>query len=179
MADTICHTSKLPRARGGRDTSFDRLLASPGKYQDAQAGRARAAASKRPRAANVIPNRTSLCARPPAIGAFPAIRAWAWLRCRWPGNARSIGDICRQLKDTARNAGRDSRCCRSMSPRTIWWHADGLWSWPRARPGKPASGGRTGPGMDRQPAQSAHHKASPPPVSKVVIASASSQRARA
>ena len=42
----------------------------------------------------------------------------------WEG--KTPGEICRQIKDPARNGGRDLACCMSTWQRTIWWAGHGI-----------------------------------------------------
>ena len=69
----------------------------------------------------------------------------------WEG--KSIGDICRQVKDVTATAGATSRCCTSISPRTIWSPGAGIRaravSGRRARRKKPASWSRHGSTAER------------------------------
>ena len=103
-----------------------------------------------PPARLVTTTRTSQSPRPPPTKASPAIRAGASRRCRWLWQGKSIGDICRQVKDVSRNGGRDLALLQEHIAK------DDLVAWgsnpgPGREPAPGAPGGRRqiGPGLDR------------------------------
>ena len=75
-----------------------------------------------------LPPRRELRAspRPPLTRAFPAIRAGASRRCRWPGREKRSATSAGSSKTSTATAGATWRCCRSISPRMIWWLGAGI-----------------------------------------------------